>query len=247
MSENTDIPLKSPLQMSLILILLYYIFLISSSFIFRLLFESKSYFLFTLGNFLFIFCSLAILWLIIVPYGIYLPKDQKSIKIYLNEIKLGEKSFKPLKLIALISIGWIGLIFIVSATVSYITKGFLFNIDFLCEYPMPGKPAYFIFILALIPAIWEEIAFRGVILNYFERNYKEETTIIIYNGVLFGLFHLGNLILGASLFYTIGQVIYSMLIGMYLAFMLVKTKRLYFCILTHYILDVLYFLFIHYF
>jgi membrane protease YdiL (CAAX protease family) len=246
MVKIVDKSSKSPLQSSLILMVLYFIFLVIPSFIFWLFFNSPSYFFFILVNFSIIFCFLALLWLIIVPYGIYLPKHQKSIQVYLNDIHLGKESFRPLKLIIPITIGWIGLIFGISLIVSFLTKGFQFNLESILKNPAPGKPSWFIFVFALIPAIWEEIAFRGVILNYYERKFQDDNRVIIYNGILFGLFHLINLLLGASLVYTLIQVIYSTLIGMYFAFMLKQTKKLYYCILTHYILDVLYFLFIYY-
>ena len=81
----------------------------------------------------------------------------------------------------------------------YILIGNLFGTWFLDWKILFGNPSittglgWFLFILMLIPGIWEEVAFRGVILNLQLKKYSNTISIMLY-GVLFGLFHLTNLI-----------------------------------------------------
>ncbi|MCG3260756.1 MAG: CPBP family intramembrane metalloprotease, partial [Candidatus Heimdallarchaeota archaeon] len=101
---------------------------------------------------------------------------------------------------------------------------------------------------ALAPGIWEEVAFRGVIFALLLKKYSQKKTIII-NGVMFGLFHLINLV---SLFFMFGyeteiilrlvystlfQVIYTTAIGILLAYLYSKTKSLISVIIIHYLID----------
>ncbi|MFX1594261.1 MAG: CPBP family intramembrane glutamic endopeptidase, partial [Promethearchaeota archaeon] len=97
---------------------------------------------------------------------------------------------------------------------------------------------WFWFIYNLRPGIWEEVTFRGIILNHQLRK-SSQTTSIILNGVFFGLFHLGNLLYGVDLYNTIMQVIYASCIGITLAYIYVKTKSLLPCILGHYFFNTL--------
>jgi membrane protease YdiL (CAAX protease family) len=60
----------------------------------------------------------------------------------------------------------------------------------------------------LVPGIWEEIAFRGVILTLLLKKYSEKKSIII-NGLLFGGVHFINIIQGADVVSTIIQMVYG--------------------------------------
>ena len=88
----------------------------------------------------------------------------------------------------------------------------------------------------LIPGILEELTFRGIILNMQLKKYSH-VTVIILNGILFGLFHLFNMLLGQDLFNTLLQVIYASFLGITLAYVYIKTKSLITCILIHYLFN----------
>ena len=100
----------------------------------------------------------------------------------------------------------------------------------------PVNLGWFIFILMLIPGIWEEVAFRGVLFQLNLRKYSITTTLIL-TSVLFGLAHFNNLISGRSLVSTIFQVIYAILLGFLFGYMYLKTNSLLPSILTHYLIN----------
>jgi len=175
----------------------------------------------------------ALLLLVVVPRGLKLPRKE-SFKAFSRTI--GLSTVKPL---------WrnifLGVISIVIFGLSLILVGNLFGTWFLDWSILFGNPSirgfgWFLFILMLIPGIWEEVAFRGVILNLQLKKYSNRTSIIL-NGVLFGLFHLTSLILGADLFLTLMQAIYTSLAGIAFAYIYVRTKSLLPTILAHYLLD----------
>jgi len=104
---------------------------------------------------------------------------------------------------------------------------------------------------SLKPGIWEEVAFRGIILVLLLRKYSKKTAIIV-NGVLFGLFHAVNLLfmlLNAIFFEvepdrvamvgTLFQIVYTMFFGFFLAYLFIKANSLIPCIIAHYLVDAL--------
>ena len=98
---------------------------------------------------------------------------------------------------------------------------------------------------ALIPGIWEEVAFRGVVLVLLLKRYSKKASLII-NSVLFGFFHLINLanIWGAVepvivLINVAFQIVYATAAGFVFAYLFLKTESLVPSILAHYLLDAL--------
>ena len=88
----------------------------------------------------------------------------------------------------------------------------------------------------LIPGIWEEISFRGVISTLNLRKYSR-TTVLIVVSILFGLFHFFNLLAGAKLVSTGIQVIYAALLGFLFGYLFIKTKSLIPSIILHYLIN----------
>jgi len=187
-------------------------------------------------DFILNFGFIALLWLIVVPYGLKLPKKE-TFKEFTQTI--GLRKIKPVWQNILLGVG-IFCIYVLSALYFTLLLGEINFVHWYLENPYPAPfPLYlgwFLFIFMLIPGIWEEIAFRGVILNLQRKKYTE-TTVIILNGIIFGLFHLVNLIWGFDWFGTIVQVIYASCLGITLAYVFMKTKSLIPCILVHYLVN----------
>ena len=188
-------------------------------------------------DFFVIFGLTALLWLVVVPRGLKLPKKE-SFKDYRQTIGLStsKSSWRDVLL-------GIGSFFIFSLTVS--SLGFIFgryvHYPWYFDNPNPQITfpyflGWFVFVYMLIPGIWEEIAFRGVILNLQLKRYSQRTSIIL-NGIFFGLFHLTNLLAGFDLYSTLLQVVYASCLGIAFAYMYIKTKSLLACIITHYLID----------
>ena len=89
--------------------------------------------------------------------------------------------------------------------------------------------------------LFEEAAFRGVILLMFAR--RRHTTrrgllvAILLSSAVFGLIHLVNLFVGASPGDVFRQIGYSFLIGAMCAVVLFETRNLWLCVLLHALFD----------
>jgi membrane protease YdiL (CAAX protease family) len=183
------------------------------------------------------FGILALLWLVTVPIGLKLPKRESFGEFTKTIGLIKDKHFFRNLILAL------GLIYFYFLSLIYATL-ILGDVNFNHWYinnPNPNLPfpfflGWFLFIFMLIPGIWEEIAFRGVILNLQLKKFSN-TTALVLNGVIFGLFHLVNLLEGASLYGTIIQVIYASCLGIALAYLYIKTRSLIPCILIHYLVN----------
>ena len=182
--------------------------------------------------------SLTLLWIIIVPFGLKLPNYNQSFKDFSQSI--GLTRIRPLW--RNISLGILGISAVIISELIF--GSILGKVYFYPEAltsppnsPFPGLLRYgwFILFMALRPGIWEEFAFRGVILNMQLKKYSIISSIII-NGFLFGLSHLINL-LSADLISTLFQVFYATCFGIGLSYMYIKTRSLLPCILTHYLFD----------
>lgn len=94
--------------------------------------------------------------------------------------------------------------------------------------PMPMGQSYGIwmslFVIALTPAICEEVFMRGAVLSG-HRNVKLWKAAIL-NGVLFGLFH-----------NNFGQLFYATAFGIILTFVVVLTDSIYPSIIMHFIMN----------
>ncbi|GAH59830.1 unnamed protein product, partial [marine sediment metagenome] len=141
-----------------------------------------------------------------------LPNEKESLKEYIKTIGLKPDS----KIVRNIFLG-IGcsIIYFVSTFITgNIFGNYIFDLDIIFGNPGTSISIYgwFLFIVMLIPGIWEEVSFRGVISTLNLRKYSR-TTVLIVVSILFGLFHFFNLLAGSSLVFTGIQVIYASLVG----------------------------------
>lgn len=171
---------------------------------------------------------LILLWQIIVPFGLKLPNDKENFVEHSRSI--GLSNIKPL---------WRNLVLGFGAIVMYgfstVLLGEIFGDYFFIENLFLIGINWFLFVFALVPGIWEEISFRGIIFNLESKKYRT-TTVVLLNGIIFGLFHITN-ILGQNLTMTLIQVYYASCLGISFAYMYSKTRSLLPCILTHYLID----------
>jgi membrane protease YdiL (CAAX protease family) len=222
---------------TVVLMLLYFVFMFLASpieMLFILLIENLSFLGFLFIDFIISFGILIPLWLVIVPLGLKLPKKE-TFREFSQTI--GFSSVKPLWRNILLGVG-ILVIFGVSTSLFAIFLGtWIFDINVLFGEPsIYTGLGWFLFISMLRPGIWEEVAFRGVILNLQLKRYSQTTSIIL-NGVLFGLFHFVNLLYGQSLYLTSMQVIYASCLGIAFSYMYVKTQSLLPSMVAHYLVN----------
>ena len=104
-----------------------------------------------------------------------------------------------------------------------------------------NKDALTAIILCLLVAIFEETMFRAFVAKQILKNVGGRGDYfkkIILSGLIFGLYHLLNIIFGASVGYTLLQVTYTTLIGSMLCVVYDKSQRLWLCVLIHFIYNV---------
>lgn len=89
--------------------------------------------------------------------------------------------------------------------------------------------------------LFEECVFRGILFplmaGSFSNDQKGFWKTFFFSSMLFGAMHLFNIFAGAGVGPTLLQVVYSTLIGGLCAFVLVKTKNILLCALTHGVYD----------
>lgn len=97
---------------------------------------------------------------------------------------------------------------------------------------------WIILLLAFVPGIWEELAFRGVILTNLQQRYSTRKAIGI-SSVLFGLFHLGNFWGSEDAAVVLSGVVAATLLGIGWGYIVVRTNSVLPAMVLHYAVDVL--------
>lgn len=150
-----------------------------------------------------------------IPIFVFIVYTKVDIK---QTFKLNKINLKQVALVSIFSICLIPLAAILSA---------ISNI--FVELPLEStKPLYPLWLLiisnALIPAVFEELTFRGIFLsNYDEVNTRK---VAILNGLLFGLIHL-----------NITQFAYAFMFGYAFVYLVRVTKSIYATILAHFLIN----------
>jgi membrane protease YdiL (CAAX protease family) len=101
--------------------------------------------------------------------------------------------------------------------------------------PDPDVVGWAYFFLALVPGIWEELAFRGLIQSKLRERFSAPASILL-SATFFGLFHLTNLLTQAPS-QVIGGVIMAFLFGIAWGVMTVRSRSVIPAILSHYLVD----------
>ncbi|NVM19621.1 MAG: CPBP family intramembrane metalloprotease [Candidatus Lokiarchaeota archaeon] len=187
-------------------------------------------------DFFVIFGLMALLWIFFVRKSLGLPNGKESLKEYINTI--GLKPDRKIVRNIFLGISCSIIYFISTYITGNIFGNYIFDLDVIFGNPGTSISFYgwFLFIIMLIPGIWEEISFRGVISTLNLRKYSR-TTVLILVSILFGLFHFFNLLAGSSLVLTGVQVVYAALLGFLMGYLFIKTKSLIPSIILHYLID----------
>ncbi|MDR0611845.1 MAG: CPBP family intramembrane metalloprotease [Planctomycetaceae bacterium] len=121
---------------------------------------------------------------------------------------------------------------ILSSELDNIVDYFVPPPDFLIRHfeSMVIEQIFFMSIIsvAIIPAITEEMLFRGIILGGLKNNYSERKAVIV-SALLFGLWHLNP-----------WQFVSAFIIGLISAFICLRTGSLLLCIYIHFFNNALY-------
>lgn len=180
-----------------------------------------------------------VLLFILVPLVFHLPEGKKSYRAYLTATRL--QPVRPL--IPLLLIG-IGCSFFFLTLLSFnsillrVIQGFSVDLTFLkymidLQRDLPPQSHGWI---VAIPSIFEEIAWRGVLLPVFMRQYPPRKSIVI-TALGFGLLHLLNLLSGVALYFVILQVILGSTLGIFYGYLVLRTNSLIPAMLFHYLVN----------
>jgi len=236
---------KKPLIGTLVVILVYFAFLYLPQFLEVLLLPIYSIVPLTvmlLIRFFYNFGFMMLLWLLVVPKSLRLPNGKETVGKYLKSIKLITPGMKKSKFL-------INILLALSCTGIYFFSLWIFP-SLLGDFqPDPsvvfGSPRFtsqgfiygwFFFVLMLIPGIWEEWAFRGVIIPLNSKKYSKLWVLII-SSATFGLLHLSNILAGQNWISTLFQVLYATELGFLFGYVFIKTKSLLPSIIIHYLID----------
>lgn len=97
-------------------------------------------------------------------------------------------------------------------------------------------------LLGLGPGVSEEILFRGVMISYlmkFFRNSKGIYSVLILSALLFGLMHISNYFMGAPLDSSLFQAFYSFAMGIIMGALYLRTGNIWVPIIFHSIIDII--------
>ncbi|MEJ2279843.1 MAG: CPBP family glutamic-type intramembrane protease, partial [Candidatus Lokiarchaeota archaeon] len=189
------------------------------------------------------FCFSATLWYLIVPKGLKLPIVTKSLKEYAKAIHL--TTYKPIARNLFLALTISAIYFFSFFLGGNLLGTYIFDLNILFGNPNPYVSGFFglgwfLFIFMLIPGIWEETSFRGVMIPLLQNKYQKSTSILL-SGTIFGLFHATNLISvflnNTNPFGVYFQMVYASFIGITLAYTYVKTQSLLPVIIIHYLID----------
>ena len=187
-------------------------------------------------DFLISFIVMTLLWIFIVPLSLGLPIGKVHLRDYLRTI--GLKSDSKIGRNIILGISCAMIYFLSTYITGNILGNYNFNLDVIFGNPGTSVSIFgwFLFILMLIPGIWEEVSFRGVIFTLFLKKYSQRTVLVIVS-LLFGFFHFLNLLTGSNLVLTWVQVYYASLLGLLLGYLFIKTKSLIPSIILHYLIN----------
>jgi membrane protease YdiL (CAAX protease family) len=101
--------------------------------------------------------------------------------------------------------------------------------------PDPDIIGWGYFLLALVPAIWEELAFRGLIQSKLRQVFSVRTSIL-FSAASFGLFHFSNL-LTQSPSQAVPGVILAFFFGIGWGYLTVRTRSVIPAMISHYLVD----------
>lgn len=185
----------------------------------------------------------AVLLLLILPFLFYYPYKINR-KSYLQDDLLLTKgpSFQITLFIGLLSIA----LYIILGYLLAAVLGIL-QIDLNKLIASPNleinDPGWTLFLLSLVPGIWEELAFRGYILQSLKKKYSINISIIL-SSILFGLYHFFNVI-NQDVMSAFFGVIMATSFGLIWGYMTVKSGSVLPAMITHYLVDASNFFFVN--
>ena len=174
---------------------------------------------------------------ILAPFVLRLPKGKRTYRQFLDDIGFTRvKPFFRLVLLALSCYIILALSQVATSLIYRLSQGLPITATFILQVLdisgdlPPGSAGLFV----TIPSMFEEVGSRGIVLTVFLSKYSERKSII-FSSLGFGLLHLLNLLNGADVVWTLGQVAWAYIIGLFYGYVFVKTRSLLPSMIVHYL------------
>ncbi len=191
-----------------------------------------------------LFLTNAFVWFWLVPHSLHLPDGKVPLEKYIDSIKLDRPSGRPYAKNILFALVCVSIFCVGFLIASLLTGEYTFELDRILGFPDDqGNLKSLAFAFNVIPGVFEEIAYRGVILVLLLRKYSQKTSIII-SGIMFGVSHLINILIYGVSWNTLTQVLTGILIGIFFAYIVLKSGTLLITVLIHYLYNSLSILFV---
>jgi len=171
------------------------------------------------------------------PFVLRLPKGKRTFRQYLDDIRLSRiQPFIRLVLLALSCYVILALSQVAASFVYRLFEGQPINWSFIQQVfdPSIDLPPASPSLLLSIPSLFEEIAFRGIVLTVFLSKYSERKSII-FSSIGFGLFHLFGMAFGSDPVWALGQAVWAFTIGLFYGYVFVRTRSLLPPMIVHYL------------
>lgn len=165
---------------------------------------------------------------VIVPFLLRLPAGRRTFGEYLGAIRLTNVR-PPVPLLALTASCTLVLIMCQGSgsLVFRLTEGKPLTADFVrkvfdLSLALPPKS---ILLLAQFFSMFEEVAFRGILLTMLLTRYAPRRAIL-FSALAFGLLHLPAVLAGHALVMTLGQVVWAFLFGIFYGYLFLRSGSL---------------------
>jgi membrane protease YdiL (CAAX protease family) len=178
-----------------------------------------------------------LLGFVLAPFVLRLPKGERTFRQYLDDIRLSR--IRPFVRLVLLGLSCYVILALSQAAASFVYRLFegqlidgifVRQVFDLSGALAPGSPS----LLVSFPSIFEEVAFRGIVLTVFLTKYSERQSIL-FSSIGFGLMHLLNLTNGRELVWVMGQVVWAFILGLFYGYVFVRTQSLLPPMIVHYL------------
>ena len=184
-----------------------------------------------LTDFVFRMAMGAVLVFVAVPVMFGYSRGNGWVKQYLGLMRFSMGD-DPKTTVAAAILSFLG--FLVVLVVSAAAAGvFVFNLSVLVE----GNN-WLILLAALIPGVWEELAFRGVVLSNLQHRLSPWGSVVA-SSVVFGLFHFSNLVSWDDPSSVVAGAVAATTFGIGWGYVVVRTNSIVPAMLLHYLVDVI--------
>ncbi len=174
---------------------------------------------------------------VLVPFVLGLPGGTRSFSAYVDAIRLSQvQPFPQLLLLGLSCYVILALCQACGTLVYRMREGRAITWPFVrsvldVSNQLPPKSWD---ILYSFPSVFEEVAFRGVVLALFLRFY-DQPQAVLFSTLGFGASHVFNLLSGRAPVWVAGQVVWSAVLGLFYGYITLKAGSLLPAMLVHYL------------